>query len=400
MIRILDRQYQPLDRPSFRVPVAKSPYNRHRILCHLASVRMPEEESNLPDDCRVLNDALSNNKGTVYLGQGGTSLRFYLATRLLEPNPVKIEVDEQLKKRPIKPLIVALRQLGLEFSDDWPLNVRRINLPAHFIQLDPSQSSQFISALALVAPFLENGLEIEFIRPPASESFLKLTLSILKEWNVSFDYQPLSLRIKAGHKPPSQLSLEGDWSSASYIILGAALRQQEIIITNLNLKSNQPDSALKNWLPKLGMSVEAHQNGLIFKPKKSKAAKLKLDFSTCPDLAPTLCIWHVMTGNTINFTGLGTLNDKESRRLDALISLLKDLNLNPRVKDDALFCVTENAVFPSSYVAESYGDHRLVMAFCDLSLRIPEFYLSETQSVTKSFPEYWKQMACWKIASK
>lgn len=400
MIRILEQPRLHQSPTSFQVPVAKSPYNRHRILCHLAGVPMPKENGTLPDDCRTLNEALTNKTGNVYLGQGGTSLRFYLATRLLNPNPVAIEVDEQLKRRPILPLIEALRSLGLEISDHWPLLVRKIKKPSQCIRIDPSQSSQFISALALVAPFLKGGLEIEFVHQPASESFLQLTLSILKEWNVEFNHQPLSLKIKEGVTPPNQINLVGDWSSASYLILGAALRQQEICISNLDLNSKQPDSELKNWLPHLGISYEEQPNGLIFKPQKVKDTDLILDFSTCPDLAPTLCIWHIMMGKTIKFTGLQTLNSKESRRLDALTSLLKDLNLNPRVSQDSLFCITEKAKFPNSYMANSLGDHRLVMAFCDLSLRIPEFYLSETQSVTKSFPDYWNQMACWIKTSK
>ncbi len=400
MNRILENTFQPSARHSFRVPIAKSPYNRHRILCHLAGVPMPEEESTLPEDCQILNDALINKTESVYLGQGGTSLRFYLATRLLNPKPVSIEADEQLKRRPITPLIEALRKLGLEISDNWPLKVKPIHPPAQGIQIDASKSSQFISALALVAPFLKNGLDIEFVRPPASESFLQLTLSILKEWNVKFEYHPTALRIKAGFTPPQRISLTGDWSSASYLILGAALRNEAICIANLNLHSKQPDSALQNWLPFLGISIEEHPEGLIFTPTTPQASQLEMDFSTCPDLAPTLCVWNLMLGNTIDFKGLGTLNDKESKRLNALVSLLKDLKLNPIATMDTLFCDTKNAQFPSFYGAQSHGDHRLVMAFNDLSLRIPEFYLSEIHSVKKSFPDFWNQMSCWKVISK
>lgn len=367
---------------------------------HLAGTEMPFPNTNLPEDCQHLDLALNSNSQDVFLGQGGTSFRFFLATRLLSQESVRIHVDNQLKLRPIAPLLDALEELGLRIKRTWPLEV---SPGLHFqskVKIEVDQSSQFISSLALVGAFLKDGLFLEWTGEMVSKSFLQLTLDILKEWEISFELENNSLKISRGYHPPNKIEIEGDWASASYAIMGAAVRKQGIVIENLKENTQQPDETLKQMLPSMGVKLKAHFQGMTLEFNPPEKSLMEKNFSSCPDLAPTLCVWHILEGIPIYFTGLQTLNSKESKRLDKLAELLKDLQLDFKLTFDSLFCEQVTPKFPERYTVDTAGDHRLAMAFSDLCLRIPNLQLSEVDSVRKSFPNFWQEMSAWKIISK
>jgi len=394
-VEIIQDQY-----PSFQLPPSKSVYNRHRVLYHLAKEKMPFPTKGLPADCTHLDLALNSFDEDVYLGQGGTTLRFYLASRLLQNYQVKIQVDEQLKSRPIHPLLDSLEQLGLCIERGWPLHIKPAKKIGNKVFVNASDSSQFVSALALVGAFLENGLAIDWEENLASKSFFELTLRILSEWQIEYTVSKQSIHIKSGFKIPEQPSISGDWASASYVIMGAALRKQSVYLNNLVENTGQPDEELKTMLAPLGIKLKSLNRGMLAECTVEQMKLIQKDFTNCPDLAPTLCIWHLLKGIPIWFTGLNTLNKKESQRLNKLAELLKDMKLDFSVTADSLFCEVMNPTFPEKYEANTEGDHRLAMAFSDLCLKIPDLKLSEVQSVEKSYPQFWEEMRIWKIISK
>jgi len=400
MRRIVPVELSPEKPPSIELPPSKSIYNRHRILYHLAKKPMPVQSSGLPADCRNLDLALSSLDEHVYLGQGGTSLRFYLASRLLEQKPVCVHIDEQLKSRPIEPLLDALEHLGLKMERGWPLKIEAAQKIGSDVSVNASASSQFVSALALVGAFMENSLVIKWTGHLPSRSFLHLTLDILEEWDISYTYYKDGLHIGTGYKVPKHIFIPGDWASASYAIMGAALRKQPVFIENLIENTGQPDERIKNFIAPLGVVLKAGERGMWVECSELPMDLTQMDFSNCPDLAPTFCIWHLIKGIPIWFTGLKTLNSKESQRLNKMAELLKDMQLEVRQSSDSLICEAMNPCFPERYVADTSGDHRLAMAFSELCLCIPHFSLSEVESVEKSFPNFWEQMSCWKIALK
>ena len=400
MRRIVPVETNPAHLLSFELPVSKSTYNRHRMLHHLAGAKMPFVGAGLAADCRNLDLALNSTEEVVYLGQGGTTLRFYLASRLLSKNQIQIEVDEQLKTRPLKPLLDALEMLGLNVERTWPLLIKPGKGLKSKVHIPSVESSQFVSALALVGAFMENGITIEWTGELVSKSFLNLTLEVLKTWQISYEFEGQRLQIRPGFRLPDGIRMEGDWASASYVIMGAALRKQTICLKNLNENSGQPDEALKNMLAPLGVQLKGVGPGMQVECKSPESNLIQQNFSDCPDLAPTLCVWHLMQGIPIWFTGLQTLNSKESRRLDKMVELLKNMQLDVAVGKDHLYCPDMNPRFPERYCAETEGDHRLAMAFSDLCLRIPDFNLSEVESVDKSFPKFWEEMKPFKIISR
>jgi 3-phosphoshikimate 1-carboxyvinyltransferase len=400
MIRISAVEFNPDHIPSFQLPPSKSTYNRHRILYHLAGKTMPYCTGGLPADCRNLDLALKSSDNDVYLGQGGTSLRFYLSSRLLSKNSVRIHVDDQLKSRPLNQLLDALESLGLIIERGWPLLIRTNQILNNKVCFHDLESSQFISSLALVGAFMNEGITIEWSGPLVSKSFLTLTLKILDSWQIRYILKDNELRIFPGFSTPNEIQIEGDWASSSYIIMGAALRQQTVKILNLKFNTDQPDENLRKMLPLLGVSLHPHQNGIQVESIKPEHVLIKKDFSNCPDLAPTLCVWHLMQGIPIWFSGLETLNLKESKRLDKLAELLRDMQLEFTTTQDSIYCPVMNPKFPERYTVHTAEDHRLAMALSDLCLKIPNLNLSEIISVDKSFPRYWDEMSVWKIASR
>jgi len=400
MRRILPVEFNRDQRPSFQLPPSKSTYNRHRVLYHLAGQAMPYWIDGLPADCSNLNAALNSTDEAVYLGQGGTSLRFYLGSRILSQKPVQIDVDDQLKSRPLTQLLDALESLGLNIERGWPLKVKPNEIQNNKVKFHDPESSQFVTSLALAGAFMKKGITIEWTGAMASTSFLNLTLKILDTWQISYNIEANTLSVFPGFSTPANLHIDGDWASASYAIMGAALRQQSIHILNLTENTAQPDEHLKKMLEPLGVSLIAQKKGMRVESKKPETTLVKKDFSNCPDLAPTLCVWHLLQGIPIWFDGLSTLNSKESKRLDKMAELLKDMHLEFTTTKNSLYCATMNPIFPERYKAQTDGDHRLAMAFSDLCLKIPDFSLSEIESVDKSFPTFWEQMKVWKITAK
>jgi 3-phosphoshikimate 1-carboxyvinyltransferase len=379
---------------------SKSETNRLLLLKALYPNIVIENASN-SDDSEVMNSALTSNNQTIDVHHAGTAMRFltaYFASQ--ESKSVLLTGSSRMKERPIKILVVALKQLGAEIeyleNDGFPpikitgqkLNSSRVSLPANV-------SSQYISALLLIAPSLQNGLELELIGEITSASYINMTLKLLQEIGVktSFVGNLIIVKPKSQDLTPKTIIVESDWSSASYFYSIIALSKEGTKIELSSFKENslQGDAVLATIYEQMG--VETHfEDGKIKLIKNAKPINqnLKLDLNCAPDIAQTIAVTAFGLGISCELTGLQTLKIKETDRLEALQNELLKLGASISITNDSLQMEPTNSINSNQNIA-TYNDHRMAMAFAPLALKT-NIYIENAEVVSKSYPNFWSDL--------
>lgn len=379
---------------------SKSETNRLLLLKALYPNIVIENASN-SDDSEVMNSALTSNNQTIDVHHAGTAMRFltaYFASQ--ESKSVLLTGSSRMKERPIKILVDALKQLGAEIeyieNDGFPpikitgqkLNSSRVSLPANV-------SSQYISSLLLIAPSLQNGLELELIGEITSASYINMTLKLLQEIGVetSFVGNSINVKPKSQEPNPKTIFVESDWSSASYFYSIIALSKEgtQIALSSFKENSFQGDAILSTIYQQMG--VETHfEDGKIKLIKNAKPINpnLKLDLNCAPDIAQTIAVTAFGLGISCELTGLQTLKIKETDRLEALQNELSKLGANILVTDDSLQIVPTNLINSNQNIA-TYNDHRMAMAFAPLALKTI-INIENAEVVSKSYPNFWNDL--------
>lgn len=386
---------------SIHLPGSKSIANRLLLLRHLYAPSTTLH--NLPDgdDTAVLIEALhemQHKRFRIDAGHAGTAFRFLTALCSVTPGDWFLTGSERMQQRPIGPLVNALRQLGATIdyhhkSGFPPLAITGHRLTGGKVYLDASISSQFTSALCMMAPSLITGLEIEFTQPPVSYSYVKMTLQLLRQFGA---------RIREGNKGlfilPSTLSLppvietESDWSSASYWYSICALAKgSSFILPHLQLNSLQGDAAVAALYNDLGVSTEVVPQGIKITHHGQTVTALELDCSNFPDVVQTLMVTCFGLGIQLTCKGISTLAHKETDRIAALVNEITALGGHVGVHGEALVLQPIRPT-ASKHVVETYLDHRMAMAFAPLSLVMPQISINNPQVVTKSYPSYWNHL--------
>lgn len=379
---------------------SKSETNRLLLLKALYPNIVIENASN-SDDSEVMNSALTSNNQTIDVHHAGTAMRFltaYFASQ--ESKSVLLTGSSRMKERPIKILVVALKQLGAEIeyleNDGFPpikitgqkLNSSRVSLPANV-------SSQYISALLLIAPSLQNGLELELIGEITSASYINMTLKLLQEIgvNTSFVGNLIIVKPKSQDPTPKTIIVESDWSSASYFYSIIALSKEGTKIELSSFKENslQGDAVLATIYEQMG--VETHfEDGKIklIKNAKSINQNLKLDLNSAPDIAQTIAVTAFGLGISCELTGLQTLKIKETDRLEALQNELLKLGASISITNDSLQIEPTNSINSNQNIS-TYNDHRMAMAFAPLALKT-NINIENAEVVSKSYPNFWSDL--------
>ena len=379
---------------------SKSETNRLLLLKALYPNIVIENASN-SDDSEVMNSALTSNNQTIDVHHAGTAMRFltaYFASQ--ESKSVLLTGSSRMKERPIKILVVALKQLGAEIeyleNDGFPpikiagqkLNSSRVSLPANV-------SSQYISALLLIAPSLQNGLELELIGEITSASYINMTLKLLQEIgvNTSFVGNLIIVKPKSQDPTPKTIIVESDWSSASYFYSIIALSKEGTKIELSSFKENslQGDAVLATIYEQMG--VETHfENGKIKLIKNAKPINqnLKLDLNSAPDIAQTIAVTAFGLGISCELTGLQTLKIKETDRLEALQNELLKLGASISITNDSLQIEPTNSINSNQNIS-TYNDHRMAMAFAPLALKT-NINIENAEVVSKSYPNFWSDL--------
>lgn len=399
-----------------KITGSKSETNRLLLLQALYPNITLENTSN-SDDSEVMSSALSANNHQppttnqiIDIHHAGTAMRFLTAYFASQENRIiTLTGSSRMKERPIKILVEALQQLGakidyLENDGFPPIKITGQKLTNNKVSLLANVSSQYISALLLIAPKLQNGLELTLIGEITSIPYIKMTLNLLQEIGVetAFIGNIIIVKPKTQNPIPKTLTVESDWSSASYFysILALSEAGSQITLSSYKQNSLQGDSALVEIYKKLG--IETHFDGtkmtLVkqpnFKlyPSDSEQAKqtLNLDLNNTPDIAQTIVVTCLGLGIGCHLTGLHTLKIKETDRLEALKTELSKLGASISVTDESLTLAPSTNIISNQTIA-TYNDHRMAMAFAPLALKT-NINIENAEVVSKSYPDFWSDL--------
>ena len=383
-----------------KITGSKSETNRLLLLKALYPNIVIENTSN-SDDSEVMNAALTNITNTVDVHHAGTAMRFltaYFASK--ENSNVILTGSSRMKERPIKILVEALNQLGakieyLENDGFPPIKIKGKKLTLSKVSLQANVSSQYISALLLIAPSLQNGLELELIGEITSISYINMTLNLLQEIGVetSFIGNIIVVKPKTQNPKPKTQTVESDWSSASYFYSIVALSKvgTQIVLSCFKENSLQGDAILATIYQQMG--VETHfEKGKITLIKNSKPINqnIKIDLNNAPDIAQTIAVTAFGLGIGCQLTGLHTLKIKETDRLEALKKELSKLGAAISVTNESLRIEPSKSINSNQNIA-TYNDHRMAMAFAPLALKT-NINIENAEVVSKSYPDFWNDL--------
>lgn len=378
---------------------SKSETNRLLLLQALYPAIVLKNTSN-SDDSEVMTKALHTKDSVIDVHHAGTAMRFltaYFATK--EDREVILTGSSRMKERPIKILVDALNQLGASITYEEnegfpPIKIKGQKLSQNKVSLPANISSQYISALLLIAPKLENGLELQLQGKITSVPYIKMTLALLEEIGVETDFKENTISIQPKNEVQShQLTVESDWSSASYFYAITALSKigTEIQLSSYKQHSLQGDSVLAEIYKELGVDTSFEGNATILRKNSGTINEnLVLNLNDSPDIAQTIAVTCFGLGIKCHLSGLHTLKIKETDRLEALKTELEKLEAIITVTDDTLELGVSEEIKSGISIA-TYNDHRMAMAFAPLALKVP-IIIEDAGVVSKSYPDFWEDL--------
>lgn len=384
---------------------SKSETNRLLLLQALYPNITLENASN-SDDSEVMEKALNSPFTTDHLSlvdvhHAGTAMRFLTAFFAIQDNiEVVLTGSNRMKERPIKILVDALRELGalIEYQENEgfpPIKIMGKKLTKNKVSLAANVSSQYISALLLIAPKLENGLELTLEGEITSIPYIKMTLALLNKIGVDTGFQGNVISINQKSKIVDQKSkIESDWSSASYFYSIIALSEIGTAITLSTFKKDslQGDAVLVEIYNNFGVTTTFNENQSISLTKSEihQIEALSLDLKNCPDLAQTIVVTCFGLKIGCDLTGLHTLKIKETDRIEALKNELTKLGATVEVTNESLILQKSLEIYKNITIA-TYQDHRMAMAFAPLALKTP-IHIENADVVSKSYPDFWQDL--------
>ncbi len=385
---------------------SKSETNRLLLLQALFPNLTLKNTSN-SDDSEVMKQALQNsqpethNPQLIDIHHAGTAMRFLTAFFAIQENrEVVLTGSSRMHERPIKILVDALRQLGAEISYESnegfpPIKINGKKLTQNRVALAANVSSQYISALLLIAPKLENGLELTLEGEITSVPYINMTLELLNEIGIetSFVGNKIIINPKSQILHPKSIIIESDWSSASYYYSIIALSEigTEITLSSYKKNSLQGDSALAEIYINFGVETIFETNSIILKKTNNyQSSIIYYQLNNSPDIAQTIAVTCFGLGLGCHLTGLHTLKIKETDRLVALKTELSKLGALVSVTNDSLTLKPSNHINPNCSI-KTYQDHRMAMAFAPLALKT-SIIIEEAEVVSKSYPTFWEDL--------
>lgn len=376
---------------------SKSETNRTLLLQALFPNLTLKNLSN-SDDSTVMREGLRKSSGTVNIHHAGTAMRFLTAYFASQPGKeVIVTGSERMQERPIQVLVKALQDLGadiqyLKKEGYPPLKIIGTNLTRHKVILPADISSQYISALLLIAPGLENGLELELVGKITSVPYIKMTLALLEQIGVDTVFKGNHLKISPKNRvKDTTLVIESDWSSASYFYSIVALSKvgTKIQLSSYKATSLQGDSVLAALYEDFGVTTTFSANQIILtKTAEPQLSSVHYDLTDAPDIAQTLSATCLGLGLGCHLTGLHTLPIKETDRLAALRTEFTKLGAKA-VTDTHSLTLEPLEKIKSGVAINTYNDHRMAMAFAPLALQT-SLIINEAGVVSKSYPNFWR----------
>lgn len=355
----------------------------------LGKIGVPvSQEENL---WRVSGGSLHKPDTDLFCGESAATLRFMTAIGSLIPGRSRLTAGPSLSRRPIEPLIQALRQLGVSCTSQGelpPVVVGGGRLKGGVTELAGDISSQFVSALLFISPFAEEGVTIRLTTPLESKPYVMMTLDCLQRFGITVGFSEKldEYEIVKQQYKPAEYEVEGDWSSASYFLaLGAV--SGEVEINGLNPDSLQSDKIVLNLLQDMGALVEVKRSSIVV--RKSRLSAISADLSDSIDLLPTMAVLAAVADGVSEFTGIERARLKESNRVAAVKAGLERMGIEVVESKDRLLITGSE---PAGSVIDSRDDHRIAMAFSILGLVAGGTVIDGAECVSKTYPQFWDEL--------
>jgi len=384
---------------AIKISGSKSETNRLLLLQALYLELKIENASN-SDDSEVMTKALVSKDVIKDIHHAGTAMRFLTAFfAIQEGKEVILTGSSRMKERPIQILVEALRQLGAKIeyieNDGFPpLRIIGKKITQNKVSLPANVSSQYISALLLIAPKLENGLELTLVGEITSIPYIKMTLALLNEIGIQTSFVGNKIVvIPKFNIQHSKLMVESDWSSASYWYSIVALSEigTEITLSSYKQNSLQGDAALVEIYKDFGVETTFKKNNIqLYKVDNCKLSTVNYPLNNCPDIAQTIAVTCFGLGMGCQLSGLHTLKIKETDRLQALKNELEKLGATVVITDDSLK-LSPSSIINENVVIKTYQDHRMAMAFAPLAIK-KDIIIEDAEVVSKSYPDFWNDL--------
>ncbi|MBP9016134.1 MAG: 3-phosphoshikimate 1-carboxyvinyltransferase [Paludibacteraceae bacterium] len=382
------------------LPASKSISNRALIINALSGSRSEIRNLSDCDDTQVLIRALKMDQSIINVGAAGTAMRFLTAYLAMTEGEWTLTGSERMKQRPVKLLVEALNNLGAEiqYLDKHgfpPLFINGKKLKGGTIHLDGSVSSQYISALMMTAPCMQEGLNIVLEGEIISLPYILMTMNMMKEFGVEVKFLTNRIEITPQFYKPVDFSVESDWSAASYWFeILSLVGEGEIFLKGLHQNSYQGDSKVSELFDNLGVSVQYFSDGVLLMPNKVNIDYFNYDFINQPDLAQTFVVCCCLKNIPFHFKGLKSLKIKETDRIEALKTELAKFGFlltEPAAGELAWSGEKKEACHfeeTGEIFIETYDDHRMAMAFAPAALMFP-VAIEHPEVVSKSYPTFW-----------
>jgi 3-phosphoshikimate 1-carboxyvinyltransferase len=339
---------------------------------------------------------IEHPKSEINVGPAGTAMRFLTAYFTLQDEEVILTGSERMTQRPIGILVDALRGLGAHIEYVENEGFPPIKLKGSFEQLSNkvsikgNVSSQYLTALLLIAARLPFGLELHILNELTSRPYVEMTLAMLQSAGVRHTWEGDVIKIPNQDFANTSLHIEPDWSAASYWYAIAALANKaELFLPGLTQYSLQGDSVITEIMANFGITSQFKDGG-VYLQKESKPLTRKIfDLKECPDLAQTIIVVCAALGHEATFTGLETLRIKETDRIKALQNELAKIGVKLIEKGQVYKLDCSEKQLPERIFVNTYDDHRMAMAFAPLALLINEVEIEDADVVEKSYPAFW-----------
>lgn len=398
--KTLQRIIKPIDL-EIKLPASKSISNRALILNALAYSPHDIENLAVCDDTDTMVRALDSNDTLFDVGAAGTAMRFLTAFLAKTVGEWVITGSDRMKERPIKLLVDALNQLGgkityIEKEGYPPLRIYGSALMGGKIGMDGGVSSQYISALMMIAPYMQNGLKIILQGNVISLPYILMTKKMMEDFGVTVNFEANIIDIRPQTYKPIPYRIEPDWSAASYWYeVLAVAGKGSIILKGLQKESMQGDSQVAEIFKQLDVATEYQADGIRLTATDNRCKMLTYDFVEQPDLVQTVAVTCCLKNIPFHFRGVQSLKIKETNRVAALIRELKKLGyvlIEPKEGELAWAGLTTDTGNSCTTIISTYDDHRMAMAFAAVALQQP-IKIANPEVVNKSYPNFWEDFS-------
>ncbi len=340
--------------------------------------------------------SIINNR--LFCGLAGTTSRFLTALTLLINQDIEITGQDKILKRPIGDLAIALEKIGatteyLGINGSLPLKIYGNKKIKNVVEISGKVSSQFISALLMIAPRLAQGLEINVIGDQVSKSYIDITINIMNHFGVyvkNDNYKKYVIKCQE-YQAISEYNIEGDWSSASYFLALAGLINKEIKVNNIRQDSVQGDAQIIKILDLFGIKVDFDKTIATINQNNINNLEITVDMFQMPDTAMTIMVLSAILGKEITIKGLSTLKDKECDRIEIPKQELAKFGIKCQTTKDSIIIYGQTFNDDSIVYIDTFEDHRIAMAFSILVVK-KQIYINNAHVVNKSFPNFWHEL--------